>query len=121
MKKTLVLGASPNPERYANKAINMLVEYGHPVLAVALRESSVGDIPIRKPESIDPNSEIDTITLYIGPQNQLAYYDFILNLEPKRLLFNPGTENNELSTLAHEAGIEVVEHCTLVMLNQGIY
>ena len=118
-KKTLVLGASDNPQRYSYKAITALLRKGHAVVAVGNKQTSVLGIDILRqpPES----GEIDTVTLYLNPKNQEPYYDSILALKPKRIIFNPGTENRELARLADAAGIEIVEGCTLVMLAAGSY
>jgi predicted CoA-binding protein len=118
-KKTLVIGASENPTRYANKAVKMLRSYDYEVLAYGLRAGTILDTPILTnwPEK----ESVDTITLYIGPQRQPDYYDKILALNPKRIIFNPGTENQELIALAQNAGIETVLDCTLVMLQSGTF
>jgi len=115
---TAVLGASPNSERYAFKAITMLREYNHEVFALGNRSGRVSDVDILTswPDKI---SDLDTVTLYLGISNQVEHYAFILNLHPKRIIFNPGTENPELGALAMLKGIEVVEACTLVMLRTG--
>ena len=118
-KKTLVLGASLKPHRYSNMAINRLVNHDHEVIAIGLREGIVANVPIIKGK---PNLEnIDTITLYINPRRQVALYDYILSLNPKRIIFNPGTENMELIGLAQAKGIETEIACTLVMLSVGNY
>ena len=119
-KKTLVLGASPKPERYSNKAVRLLGKFGHPVVAVGLRDAVIEDVPIIRPEEVK-EKDIHTVTLYLSPENQKAYYDFILSLQPKRVIFNPGTENPELKKLLEEKGIETVENCTLVMLRSGLF
>jgi predicted CoA-binding protein len=114
-KKTLVLGASPKPERYSYKAINMLLEHHHPVVAVGAREAQIGSLTI---QSGHPHfDDLHTLTLYLGPERQKNVYDYILNLKPKRIIFNPGTENPELYQLARDKGIEVEEACTLVLLS----
>lgn len=118
-KKTLVLGASTNPSRYSYLAINRLRSYGHPVVAVGKRDGKVADVDIHKDQIKE--SDIDTITLYLNPQNQVPYYNYILALQPKRIIFNPGTENNELIKKAREKNIEPVIACTLVMLSTGQY
>jgi predicted CoA-binding protein len=118
-KKTLILGATTNPERYAYLAAQRLTQHGHPIVNVGIKSGEVAGQPIEQPGQI--HSDIDTITLYIGPQNQPAYYDYILNTRPQRIIFNPGTENPELELLAEEKGIETVEACTLVMLSTGQY
>lgn len=118
-KKTLVLGASENPSRYSNMAIRRLRNYGHPVVAVGNRIGAVNDVDILTGQ---PEQEgVDTVTLYMNPTNQKPFYDYILGLKPKRIIFNPGTENMELQYLAQEQGIETDEACTLVMLNIGQY
>lgn len=118
-KRTLVLGASTNPERYAYQAIRKLDAYQHEVVAVGLKEGTIGDIDIKT--GMPQEKEIDTVTLYVGPKNQGGYYDYIIGLKPKRIIFNPGTENPELQQRAAEAGIETIEGCTLVMLSTGEY
>lgn len=118
-KKTLILGATTNPERYAYLAAQRLTQHGHPIVNVGIKSGEVAGQPIEQPDQIHP--DIDTITLYIGPQNQPAYYDYILNTRPQRIIFNPGTENPELEAMVEEEGIETVEACTLVMLSTGQY
>ncbi|HAN78020.1 MAG TPA: CoA-binding protein [Bacteroidales bacterium] len=119
MKKTLVLGASPKPERFAFKAVELLRKYGHPVIAVGLRDGEIGETKIQKELYVE--NDIDTVTLYLGEQNQPQYYDYLLKLNPKRIIFNPGTENDELIKMAKNQGIETVEDCTLVMLRGNYY
>lgn len=116
-KKTLILGASTNPERYSYKAAHRLTSAGHPIVNIGLREGEVAGTPIMPAGS--PAEGIHTVTLYIGPRLQPQYYQYILDLKPRRLIFNPGTENPELAAQAREAGIEAVEACTLVMLSTG--
>ena len=118
-KKTLVLGASTNPTRYSYLAANRLASYGHPIVNVGLKRGEVAGVAIEKPEII--HTDIDTITLYVGPAHQVALYDYILNTKPKRIVFNPGTENRELEEKAHDLGIETERACTLVMLSTGQY
>ena len=119
VKRTVVLGASENPERYAYKAVVSLAKHGQEVFPVGLREGMILNIPIAKEKKLIDN--VDTITMYIGKQNQASWYDYILSLKPKRIIFNPGAENEELAKLASKNGIEVVEACTLVMLSIGNY
>ena len=117
--KTLVLGASHKPERYSNLAVNMLKEYEHEFVALGRREREVDDWQI-----IDGTPElegVDTVTLYLNPTNQQEYYDYIVSLNPRRVIFNPGTENPEFQGILEEKGIEVVQACTLVMLRAGLY
>ena len=119
MKKTLVLGATNNPERYAFLAVQRLLRHGHEVVPVGIRSGQVEGLEILNgTPAVD---DVDTVTLYVGPDRQPAYYDYILSLHPKRLIFNPGTENTELMQRAHAQGIESVEGCTLVMLSIGSY
>lgn len=118
-KKTLVLGASTNPDRYANMAINSLTKHEHPVVAVGLREGTVAGIEIQKEQVAFDG--VDTVTLYLNPKNQEAYYEYILGLHPKRVLFNPGTENPALQAKLDKAGIGYEEACTLVLLNTNQY
>lgn len=119
MKRTLVLGASEKPDRYSNKAIARLVEHNHPVIAIGNRAGSTHGVKIELKHPV--SEEIDTVTLYLNPNNQKAYYDYILGLKPKRIIFNPGTENPELVELATAAGIECTEACTLVLLGTNQY
>lgn len=120
MKRTLILGASPNSERYAYKATVMLSEKGHEVFPVGLREGKIEEHSILINTPIIEN--IDTVTLYVGAQNQPMYYNYIINqINPKRIIFNPGTENKELKKLAQEKGIETEIACTLVLLSVGNY
>ena len=114
-KKTLVIGASENPSRYSYLAMNKLKAYGHPVEAIGKRKGSVNEIEIVT--GTPPLKDIDTVTLYVNPTNQQPYYDYILSLNPKRIIFNPGTENPEFEALAEEKGIPTIEACTLVMLS----
>lgn len=118
-KKTLVLGASLNPARYSNMAINRLTDFGHPVVAVGMREGTVAGVDIlTTPEQF---KEVDTVTLYLNPARQVAYYYYIISLKPKRVIFNPGTENPELYELLEKYNIENEVACTLVLLSTNQY
>lgn len=119
MKKTVVIGASPNPERYSNKAVRKLRAYGHEVVAIGRRSAVIGDVQVAG-EKI-PVENADTVTLYLNPQNQEEYYNYIIDMHPKRIIFNPGTENSELEELAAKNNIETIEACTLVLLSIGDY
>ncbi|WP_435625084.1 CoA-binding protein [Flagellimonas sp.] len=119
MKKTLVFGASPNPGRYSNLAIHRLVQNKIETVAFGIRPGNVGEIPITN--NLVDFQDIDTITLYLNPQRQKKYYQSILNLNPRRVIFNPGTENPEFQNLLRENNIEVEIACTLVMLATGQY
>ncbi len=118
-KKTLVLGATPNPNRYAYLAANRLKAKGHTIINVGIKKGEVAGVQIEEPEQI--HTDVDTVTLYIGPHNQPDLYQYILETHPKRIIFNPGTENPELKNLASKQGIETIEACTLVMLATGQY
>ena len=119
MKKTLVLGASDNPERYSNMAISRLRGKGHPVVAIGHRLTRAGDVDIETEKK--PFADVDTVTLYLNPVRQKEYYDYILSLHPNRIIFNPGAENPELATLARANGIQPLAACTLVLLSTGQY
>lgn len=116
-KKTLVIGASMKPERYSNKAIHMLREYEHDVVALAKRTGNVNGVPIQTEFPLEEN--IHTVTMYLGANRQSEYYGDILNVKPQRVIFNPGTENDELKKMLESEGIEAVEGCTLVMLRSN--
>ena len=118
-KKTLVLGASDNPSRYSYLAVNRLRSHGHPVVAIGKKNSMVADVPIEKEKKDWEN--VDTVTLYLNPAHQQQYYDYILSLKPKRIIFNPGAENDELADLAVKNGIKPIEACTLVLLSTNQY
>ncbi len=117
--KTLVLGATTNPDRYAYRAVHSLQSHGHEVVPVGIRQGEVAGLPIRTDRPQEPG--VDTVTLYVGPRNQPAWYDYILGLKPRRILFNPGTENPEFEALAQQQGIQTEEACTLVLLSIGQY
>lgn len=118
-KKTLVLGASDNPSRYSYLAVQRLRNHGHPVVAIGRKSTMVADVPVQTEQQ--PFADIDTVTLYLNPQHQQAYYDYILSLSPRRIIFNPGTENDELADLAAKKNIATIEACTLVMLSTNQY
>lgn len=118
-KKTLVIGASANPGRYSNMAVKKLKAYNHPVIALGKRMGNIGTTIIETEKK--RFEEIDTVTLYLNPQNQEEYYDYILSLKPKRIIFNPGSENEILESLAKKNNIEAYEACTLVLLSTGQY
>ena len=115
----LVIGASLKPFRYSNMASKRLREHGHNVKAIGLCVGEIDDVTI---ETGKPNfTEVDTVTMYINPDRQPEYYDYIIGLNPRRVIFNPGTENSEFQTLLQDKGIEPIEACTLVMLSTGLY
>ncbi len=118
-KKTLVLGASDNPSRYSYLALHRLRSHGHPVVAIGKKTGMVGDVPIEKEKKEWEN--VNTVTLYLNPTHQKQYYDYIISLKPKRIIFNPGAENDELSSLAKKNGITPIDACTLVLLSINQY
>lgn len=118
-KKTLVFGASTNPGRYSNLAINRLVNYGHEVVAFGLRTGNVAGVEIDT--DLKSFQEVDTITLYLNPRRQVDYYDYLISLKPKRIIFNPGTENPEFYKLLREHDINFEIACTLVLLSIDQY
>ena len=117
-KHTLVIGATPNPDRYAYKATEMLTKYGHSVVAYGIKKGAIGTVVIQNEL---PQQLFDTVTLYVGPQNQDGFYQYILNLKPKRVIFNQGTENAAFEGKLQQAGIEALQACTLVLLSTGQY
>lgn len=119
MKKTLVLGASTNPERYSFKAVTSLVNHNHTVVAVGQRVGEVAGVKIQA--KAIPVTKIHTVSLYLNPVAQRDYYNYIISLEPKRVLFNPGTENPEFYQLLKANGIKYEEACTLVLLATNQY
>ncbi len=118
-KKTLVIGGSLKPERYSNKAINKLLDYGHQVYSIGLREGEVNGVKIET--GLSDFKEIDTVTMYLGESRQNDYFDYILHLKPQRVIFNPGAENHDFAKTLKKNNIEVIEHCTLVMLDYGLF
>lgn len=117
MKKTMVLGATPNRKRFAHICVKSLMRYDYPVIPVGIKEGKIAGVPIQvgKPQIKD----LDTVTVYLNPENQKDYYDYLINLGPRRIILNPGAENEELRAIAEKEGIDVIEDCTLVMLNSG--
>ena len=118
-KKTLVIGASTNPSRYSYLAIKSLRDHGHPVIALAKRPGQVADVDFQT--EFPEKENIHTVTMYVGPRNQPEYQKLLLDLQPERVIFNPGTENVDLIIALGSNGIEAIEGCTLVMLNNGQY
>ena len=118
-KKTLMLGATDNPQRYAYLALEKLLRYNHPVVGIGRKDTQALGIDIHK--SLTNFPDIHTITLYLNPTNQKPYYNYIIDLHPKRVIFNPGTENPELYQILKEKGIDYEEACTLVLLGTHQY
>lgn len=120
-KKTVIIGATTNPSRYAYVAAGMLTEYEHEIIPIGIKKGEVFGKAILDIKQRPSLSDVDTVTLYIGPQHQPEHYDYILNLKPKRVIFNPGTENPEFEKMVEESGAEAMEACTLVLLRSGQY
>lgn len=118
-KKTVVLGASANPSRYSHLAVHKLKQYGHDVVAVGLRDGAIDGVVIQ--HGMPTVTDVDTVTMYMNETRQKEFYDYIIDMKPKRIIFNPGAENEELTALAKKNGIEPLEACTLVMLSTGQY
>lgn len=121
MKKTVIIGASNNRGRYAQIAAGMLKEYRHPIVPIGIHGGEIHGEAILDMKERPAIQDVDTVTLYLSPKNQKEWYDYFLSLKPKRIIFNPGTENNELMELAKQENIETVRGCTLVMLRTGQY
>ena len=120
-KKTVIIGASPNASRFAYRAAHMLSQFGHSIVPLSIKKGSVAGEDIQDLKQKPVITDVNTVTLYIGPRNQPEWYDYIMSLSPERIIFNPGTENEEFMHLARQKGIEVVIGCTLVMLQAGTY
>lgn len=118
-KRTLVIGASTNPDRYSNMAIHTLRKHQYEVVALAKRAGKVSDVDIQT--EFPDKEDIHTVTMYVGAKHQSEYYKALLELNPERVIFNPGAENFELSDMLEMNGVETIEGCTLVMLNTGQY
>ncbi len=121
MKKTVILGATPNPARYAYLATDRLKQHGHEVVPIGIRKGEIGNEEILDLRKLPIITNVHTVTLYVGPKNLTEWEDYILSLKPKRIIFNPGTENNAFLARANSEHIETLEACTLVMLSAGLY
>ena len=117
--KTLVIGASLNPDRYSNKAVLMLSNAGIPVIAFGLKKGSISNVQIDT--TLKSYKNIHTVTLYLNPKRQEAYYEYIIKLKPKRVIFNPGTENPIFYRLLRESNVFYEIACTLVLLSTNQY
>lgn len=118
-KKTVVIGASPNPERYGFLATERLVKNGIETIPIGIKKGDINGLTIvnNRPQVTD----VHTVTLYLNPTNQQEWYSYILSLNPKRIIFNPGTENPEFAQMANNSGVETTEACTLVLLSTDQY
>jgi uncharacterized protein len=121
VKRTVIVGATPNSSRYAYLAAEMLTDFDHVIIPMSIKKGEVMGQKILNIREKPALEDVDTITLYIGPQHQPEWYEYLLSLKPKRIIFNPGTENNEFEKLAEDNGIHAVEGCTLVMLRTHQY
>jgi len=121
MERTVIVGASTNPGRYAYLAAESLLSHHHEIIPIGIKKGIVFGKPILNIREKPAIADVDTITLYIGPRHQPEWYDYLIGLKPKRIIFNPGTENPEFEKKAEEAGILTQEACTLVMLRTGQY
>lgn len=120
-KRTVIIGATTNPSRYAYLAAEMLTEYKHEIVPVGIKSGVVLGKEILPIQSHPFIQDVDTITLYIGPQHQPEHYEYLLSLKPKRVIFNPGTENSEFEKMVEDSGAEAWQACTLVLLRSGQY
>jgi len=118
-KKTLVMGASLKTNRYSNLAIKRLTSHGNEIVAFGMKAGKVDGVAIDN--TLIPYEGIDTITLYLNPKRQEEYYDYMISLKPKRIIFNPGTENPEFIRLLFANDIEAEIACTLVLLSTDQY
>jgi uncharacterized protein len=119
VKKTVILGATENRMRYAYVAAEMFDERNIPFIPVGIKKGKIFGQKILDLRTKPEIKDVHTVTLYIGPQNQEEWYDYIISLKPQRIIFNPGTENPELMSLAKENGIQVCQACNLVLLSTG--
>ncbi len=118
-KDTIIIDASTSEEKYGYKATVSLKSHGHKVYPIGIKAGTIQGLDIITDKPAIQN--VDTVTLYVGAQNQEGWKDYIFSLKPKRLIFNPGTENSVLEAEAKVKGIETIEACTLVMLSIGNY
>jgi predicted CoA-binding protein len=121
VKRTVIVGATPNSSRYAYLAAELLTDFDHEIVPIGIKKGEVMGQQILNIREKPVITDVDTIALYIGPQHQPEWYEYLLSLKPKRIIFNPGTENNEFEQLAEKNGIQVIEGCTLVMLRTSQY
>ncbi|MCX7697269.1 MAG: CoA-binding protein [Bacteroidales bacterium] len=118
-KVTVIIGASPNPDRYSYIATLLCIQYGIPIYPVGVRDGIIGNIPIVTCKT--KFEKVHTVSLYISEEKQKEWYEYIFSLEPQRIIFNPGTYNPELEKLAYSKGIECVLNCMITMLHSGTY
>ncbi|WP_111309073.1 CoA-binding protein [Confluentibacter sediminis] len=118
-KKTLVIGASLNPSRYSNLVIQKLIAHEYEVVAIGRKEGVIAGVKVDTEQL--PYKDVDTVTLYVNPINQKEFYNYIISLKPKRVIFNPGTENSELYKILKENNIDFEIACSLVLLSTNQY
>lgn len=118
-KKTLIIGASTNSERYSYKAAESLLNHGHDFELLGLKNDELFGVEIKT--GFPEIKNLDTVTLYVGLKNQFNYIDYVINLDPKRVIFNPGTENEDFENKLKAKGINTERACTLVLLSTGCY
>ncbi len=121
MKKTILVGATPNSSRYAYLAATMLEEYQHDTVLLGIKKGEINGKKILDIREKPLITDVDTITLYIGPHRQPEWYNYLLSLKPKRIIFNPGTENEEFENMARQQHVEALQACTLVLLRSRQY
>lgn len=119
MKRTIVLGASPDPSRYSNIACRMLDNAGIEFIPIGIKKGEILGTEILNLGDKPKIDNIHTITIYLSPQNQKEWYSYVLSLNPKRLIFNPGAENSELKEMAEKSGLFVENACNLVLIQLG--
>lgn len=117
--KTLVIGASLKSDRFSNRAVRLLRHYNHEVVAIGIQSGNIGDVEIQT--GMPALTDIHTVTMYVSANNQHDFIDYIIALNPKRIIFNPGTENPDFYRMLKENNILFLENCTLVMLNTGTF
>jgi uncharacterized protein len=118
-KKVMVLGASNKSGRFSFLAMHLLRDHGYEVVAIGRRPDNTGVIEIR--DSIPEYGDLYAVTMYLRPEHQLEYMDTLVRLKPEKVIFNPGTENSIMSGILKKNGIKVIEGCTLVMLESGVF
>ena len=117
--KTLILGASTNEERYSNKAVRRLADGDHEVVAIGRQPGWIGKVPIETGQPMI--TDVDTVSVYVGPRHHGEIADYVIKLNPRRVIFNPGTENPGFQKRLEAEGIGVTTACTLVLLASGQY
>jgi uncharacterized protein len=120
-KKTVIVGATTNTSRYAFMAAEMLHSYHHEIVLIGIKKGDVVGQPILDIKLQPKIEDVDTVTMYLGPQHQPEYYNYLLSLKPKRFIFNPGTENSDFEKMVEQSGAEAIDACTLVILRSNQY